>query len=481
MSSDRQAPVVSASQLSKSYQIYNHPRDRLLQAIWRGKRKFYRDFRALQPISFKLEKGTTLGIVGRNGSGKSTLLQLICGTLTPSSGAVNVKGRIAALLELGSGFNPNFTGRENVYLNATLLGLSLKETDARLDNILSFADIGDYIDQPVKTYSSGMVVRLAFAVQAHIDPDLLVVDEALAVGDELFQKKCYSRLEKLKERGASIILVTHSCPQIIQHCDQALLLHKGKSWLWGNPARVTTLYQRLINAADDEWDNALSSEVDNLTFDENTIFTAPRNSKKTNLRPKHDDQAVSEAQTLERLTGWLDPNLKPDSTVVYPDRGIRIEELRVESITKEAINVIPFGESFSLCFQYYSDDDLRDIAFGCHIADHKGLRITGQTHPSPQGFIKHISAHSSWVIRFQFHGGLWPGVYFIGGGIWAKESSNSTYTPRYLHRVIDYAAIRIVANHPVNSIGACSLQLLKPELSPLLGTPLELSHPEARP
>ena len=185
--------AIQVDKLSKSFRMYNHPRDRLLQALWgrdrHGQPKlFYKEFWALQQLSFRLARGQTLGVVGRNGSGKSTLLQLICGTLQPSSGSVQVHGRVGALLELGSGFNPEFSGLENIYLNAAVLGLSKAETEQKLDQILAFADIGAFVHQPVKTYSSGMAVRLAFAVQVHIDPDVLVVDEALAVGDELFQK-----------------------------------------------------------------------------------------------------------------------------------------------------------------------------------------------------------------------------------------------------------------------------------------------------
>ena len=233
MSSDL---ALAVEQLGKLYPIYEHPRDRLLQALWGQRKQLYRPFWALQGVSFQLQRGQTLGIVGRNGSGKSTLLQLICGTLTPTCGQVHVNGRIAALLELGSGFNPEFSGLENIYLNGTLLGLTTSDIDARLDAILSFADIGDFIQQPVKTYSSGMAVRLAFAVQAHVQPDLLVVDEALAVGDEMFQKKCYAHLERLKAEGTAILLVTHSCPQILQHCDQALLLSNGQLRLMGSPS-----------------------------------------------------------------------------------------------------------------------------------------------------------------------------------------------------------------------------------------------------
>ena len=210
MSSD---VAIKVDNLCKCYQIYDKPRDRLFQMLMRGHRQYYREFWALTDVSFEIKRGETVGIIGRNGSGKSTLLQMVCGTLNPTSGSIQTSGRIAALLELGSGFNFEFTGRENVYMNGSVLGLSKEEIDACFDDIAAFADIGDFIEQPVKTYSSGMMVRLAFAVQATIEPDILIVDEALAVGDEKFQRKCFARLEALKARGTSILFVSHSGPQ----------------------------------------------------------------------------------------------------------------------------------------------------------------------------------------------------------------------------------------------------------------------------
>ncbi len=251
MSSD---VAIQVENLSKCYQIYNKPSDRLKQFLYPSIKRmlgkhahnYYQDFWALNNINFVIPKGETVGVIGKNGSGKSTLLQIICGTLTPTSGIVNTQGRIGALLELGSGFNPEFTGRENVYLNASVLGLKKEEIEAKLDDILSFADIGAFIDQPVKKYSSGMSVRLAFAVQAQIEPDILIVDEALAVGDARFQAKCFSRLQKLKENGTSILLVTHSSEQIVQHCSYALLLNNGQQIAEGKPKQVVNQYHDIL-------------------------------------------------------------------------------------------------------------------------------------------------------------------------------------------------------------------------------------------
>ncbi len=246
--------AIRVSNLSKVYHMYERPKDRLKQSIFprlqslvgRESRNYYREFWALKHISFDLRKGETVGIIGRNGAGKSTLLQIICGTLQPSSGKVESNGRVAALLELGSGFNPEFTGRDNVFMNAAILGLSKEEIDSRFDDIASFADIGDFMEQPVKTYSSGMLVRLAFAVQAQVEPDILIVDEALAVGDAKYQAKCFERLKQLRARGTSILLVTHSSEQIVTHCNRAILIENGSVIQSGHPKKVVNTYLDLL-------------------------------------------------------------------------------------------------------------------------------------------------------------------------------------------------------------------------------------------
>lgn len=265
MSSDEIA--IDVRNLGKRYEIYSTPRDRLRQLVLPTLHQaanragaalgvprvsappcYYREFWALNDVSFHVRRGETFGIIGRNGAGKSTLLQILAGTLTPTSGAANVNGRIAALLELGSGFNPEFTGRDNVFLNGRILGLTQREIAARYDQIVQFADIGEFIDQPVKIYSSGMFVRLAFAVQAHIDANIVIIDEALAVGDVFFQQKCYARLEQLRRSGAAILLVSHSMPDIEQYCERAILLDHGTPRFIG-PAPEATKHYYLLHQA----------------------------------------------------------------------------------------------------------------------------------------------------------------------------------------------------------------------------------------
>ena len=235
--------VVTVENVSKRYLIYDRPQHRLWQGLFRGRRQFFRDFWALRGVSFAVRRGETVGIIGRNGSGKSTLLQLVCGTLEPTTGTVAVKGRLAALLELGSGFNPEFTGRENVYLNGAILGLDRAQIDARFDQIAAFADIGPFIDQPVKTYSSGMTVRLAFSVIAHVDADVLVIDEALAVGDAIFTQKCLRFLRRFQQHGA-ILFVSHDTSAVLNLCERALWLDQGLTMKAGPAKAVVEAYMR---------------------------------------------------------------------------------------------------------------------------------------------------------------------------------------------------------------------------------------------
>jgi lipopolysaccharide transport system ATP-binding protein len=418
-----EAVALRVEGLSKCFHLYDSPRQRLLQALWGRRRRLYREWWALKNVSFELPRGETLGVVGRNGSGKSTLLQLICGTLTPTEGQVERAGRVGALLELGSGFNPEFSGLENVYLNAALLGLQTAEIEQQLDAILAFADIGSFIDQPIKSYSSGMVMRLAFAVQAHVNPDVLVVDEALAVGDELFQRKCYRRLEALREQGCSTLLVTHNCQLINQHCDQALLLHQGQLRLLDRSQRVTALYQQLAGADEAEWERTLG---------EGTKATPPS-------------------------------GLGDHAPVHYTPRGVTICAVQVERCTGEPSQQIRFEEGFQLRFRYTAQQGFKNLQFGCHIADPSGRRFTGQVHPGPRQAIgcssNAVESGDRWEVVFHFRSGLLPGVYFVGGGIWSDHDER-----HYIHRVVDQAVFRIVASDDHPRVGTCDLTAAPPEL-----------------
>ena len=251
--------AIKVQNLSKCYHIYDNPRDRLKQFVaprlqrltWQQPKQCFREFWAVKDVSFEIKKGETVGIIGRNGSGKSTLLQMICGTLNPTHGSIETNGRIAALLELGSGFNPEFTGRENVYMNASVLGLSNKEIDERFDDIVAFADIGDFIEQSVKTYSSGMMVRLAFAVIAHVDADILIVDEALAVGDAFFTQKCMRFLRNFMKAG-TVLFVSHDTSAVVNLCTEAILLKHGQAVETGKPKEVIKHYLAHLCDIDEE-------------------------------------------------------------------------------------------------------------------------------------------------------------------------------------------------------------------------------------
>ncbi|QWA09341.1 ABC transporter ATP-binding protein [Sodalis ligni] len=274
--------AIQVQGLSKCYQIYDRPSDRLKQSIYTGIRKLvgkkgkalFREFWALKDINFNVEKGESIGIIGQNGSGKSTLLQLICGTLSPTTGTVETNGRIAALLELGSGFNPEFTGRENVYMNGAVLGLSEAEINEKFDEILIFADIGDFIDQPTKTYSSGMLVRLAFAVQVCIEPDILIVDEALAVGDALFQKRCFERMDRLRTNGTTLLFVSHDQESVRTMTNKAIFLEHGVTKFIGSSADALLEYRKSLHEVESKRLNEAAQHLKNKAQQARNILQA---------------------------------------------------------------------------------------------------------------------------------------------------------------------------------------------------------------
>ncbi len=328
--------AIHVNNLSKCYHIYESPRNRLKQFLLPRlqrvagsvSKQYYREFWALKDISFEIKKGESVGVIGRNGSGKSTLLQIITGTLSPTEGSVETRGRIAALLELGSGYSPDFTGRENVYLNGSLLGLTRQQIDDKFDAIAAFADIGQYLDQPVRTYSSGMLVRLAFAVQVQVDPDILIVDEALAVGDALFQKRCFQRIEKLVSDGTTLMFVSHDQESVRTLTNRALLLNRGKSTAWGRSSDVVLEYRRQLHEEESTYFSALVMNMGSQVSKSHSELSASKTAAVHTTSPdvtKKQFQRLSFGEGQVRIVDvqTLDDKSKPCS-VYYPGDTLRI-------------------------------------------------------------------------------------------------------------------------------------------------------------
>lgn len=434
MSSD---VAITVRHVSKHHAMFARPEDRLKQMvvprlerlIGRPPRRYFRDFAALSDVSLEVRRGETVGIVGRNGSGKSTLLQIICGTLRPTAGEVSVNGRVAALLELGAGFNPDFTGRENVLLNAAILGLSRAEIDQRFDAIAAFADIGEFIDQPVRTYSSGMYVRLAFATAINVDPDILVVDEALAVGDEAFQRKCFARIEDIRKGGGTILLVSHSAQSVVQLCDRAVLLDAGEKLLDGAPKLVTGQYQRLMNAT--------GADAQRIRED----IRAGR------LAPEAAPAAADNPLPVADLDAF-DPNLKSPSRVDYDQAGATIRDVRIVNAAGRQVNILTSGGRHWLEYRVDFDRDLQSVDFGTLIKTTTGIELGGAS-TNLNGPSLDVVAGQSILVRMGFDCPLAPGTYFLNAGTRARLDGEL----RYAHRILDALSFRVVTDGPVTYTG----------------------------
>lgn len=356
--------------LGKRYEIYSSPRDRLKQFIFPSVEKFlkmqqsvhYKEHWALRDISFEIKKGESFGIVGRNGSGKSTLLQLITGTLAPTVGTVSTHGRVAALLELGSGFNPDFSGRENVYLNAMLLGMSREEVDQRFDKIAAFADIGEYLDQPVKTYSSGMLVRLAFAVQVQIDPDILIVDEALAVGDALFQKRCFSRIEKLLSDGTTLLFVSHDQESVRTLTHRAILLKGGQRVTIGAASQVLLAYRKLLH----EEESAYFAQLTPTPALEDPAQASQIHAEQKSAVPCSAESAIE--TTPETTLGRSDQ-------LSFGDGGVEVISVKTFNYDNEPCAVFYPGDAIRICVECFSRIDTDHINVSLRIRNREGIKV----------------------------------------------------------------------------------------------------------
>jgi lipopolysaccharide transport system ATP-binding protein len=439
MSSDISIKVES---LCKDFQIYENPADRLKQFMFPAiqnllglrRRRYCTNFRALHEISFTVRRGETVGIVGRNGAGKSTLLQIICGTLFPSSGTVEINGRIAALLELGAGFNLEYTGLENVYLNAALMGISREEINNKLDEILRFADIGEFIHQPIKTYSSGMIVRLAFAVAINVEPDILVVDEALAVGDELFQRKCFAKIEEIKARGATILFVSHSGATVVGLCDRAILIDGGELLLSGEPKKIVGLYQKLIFSSDTaRKDIRANIQRDAEQLEQNEVLT----------KAKYCDEVVSlpAKAVVDSIRESYDLELLSVSLVEYVSNGAVITDPHIILDGFGRVNNLLMGSRYTYRFNVSFEKECASVRFGMLIKTVSGIELGGATTAKDMlSTVRLVKSGTVYAVSFEFDCALAPGVYFLNAGV----SGEVDGVMSYLHRLVDALSFRVL-------------------------------------
>ena len=398
--------AIQVKHLDKMYKLYNKPSDRLRETL--GFKVPVREHYALRDVNFQVERGETVGIIGTNGSGKSTILKIITGVLNPTAGEVKVDGRISALLELGAGFNMEYTGIENVYLNGTMMGFSKEEVDARLQDILDFADIGDFVYQPVKSYSSGMFVRLAFAVAINIDPEILIVDEALSVGDVFFQAKCYRKFEEFKKMGKTILFVSHDLSSISRYCDRVILLNKGVKLEEGSPKQMVDMYKQLLVGQDP-----------------------------AKAEEKKEEQKESWSQQFQ-----VNPNM-----LEYGTKLAEIVDFAVLDDKNRCTNTIEKGSSFRIRMKVVFHQDIQEPIMAYTFKDIKGTEITGTNTLFEKKSVEHSQAGDSCTVTFEQELFLQGGEYILSFGCTGYKDGEFTV----FHRLYDACNITVVSNK--NTVG----------------------------
>ncbi|MCR5389640.1 MAG: ABC transporter ATP-binding protein [Lachnospiraceae bacterium] len=391
--------VIKVDDVSKVYRLYARRRDMFADAFLPGKKR-YTEKRAASHVSFSVKKGECVGIIGTNGSGKSTMLKMITGVLTPTEGKIEVNGRISALLELGAGFNPEYDGIENIYLNGMMLGFTREEIDRKLQGIIDFADIGEYINQPVKTYSSGMFVRLAFALSINIEPEILIVDEALSVGDVFFQAKCYRKFEEFKEQGRTILFVSHDMSSISKYCDRVVILDKGKKIKEGPPKEMIDIYKQIL--------------VDQYEEDD-----------------KKKQVAVSKTSGIDS-----------DELLEYGSGKAVIEEVYVTDDKGRKNSAIIKGSEYEIFMKVRFKEDCPAPVFAFSIKNVKGTEITGTNTMYEKAFLKEAKSGDEYLISFRQKMNLQGGEYLLSFGLTGFEGNDFTV----YHRLYDAAKISVISD-----------------------------------
>ncbi len=433
-SAGSEVALVAARDLSKMHRLYDRPRDRLAHGLLRRfGRSYGREFWALRDVSFEVRRGEAVAIVGRNGSGKSTLLEIVAGVLRPTTGGVVVRGRVGALLELGSGFNPEFTGRENVLLSGAILGIPRREMMARIGAVAAFADIGAFFDQPVKVYSSGMFVRLAFAVHTVLPTDVLVVDEALAVGDEAFQRKCFAYLEAYRARGGAVLFVSHSMQAVVRVASRALLLEGGRRVMAGDPKQVADAYHLLLYGTAEQRMGLLSGAGD-------VAALATGDGGGTDRATAADGAHRWVAAPRSLPEAHHDPALPRLSETAYGNGDAEIAGVAMTDDAGRPANVLIAGQRCRWTYRVRFLRDADAVSFGMMIKTVDGVDVVGVNSRTEGQVIARIAAGSVVDVRFRLTLNLVPGYYVCNAGVEGAVDGSAAY----LHRRVDVAAFRVL-------------------------------------
>ena len=431
--------AIEVKNLTKIYKLYDKPMDRLKDSLGFAKKGKFKEHRALNNVSLSVKKGETVGIIGTNGSGKSTILKIITGVLSPTEGEVNVDGHISALLELGAGFNMEYNGIDNIYLNGMMIGFSEEEIEKRMDAILEFADIGDYVYQPVKTYSSGMFVRLAFAVAINIDPEILIVDEALSVGDVFFQAKCYHKFEEFKKKGKTILFVSHDLSSISKYCDRAVLLNQGVLLGEGTPKKMIDIYKQVLVGQYP----LPSSDVENLLDDESIREAAASADKRADAKIKGDKKASKEASE----TSQNQESVSDVEALEYGDGAAVITEYYITDNKDVRTNSIIKGTDFTVHMRVKFNRNVSAPIFAMTFKNVMGIEITGTNSMVEKAFLEPVKAGDVKDITFTQNMSLQGGDYLLSFGVTGFEQNDFTV----YHRLYDVLSVSVVSDK--NTVG----------------------------
>lgn len=430
--------VIELKNVSKVYRLFGNKADRMKEALHPFKKKYHKEFYALNDINLQVKKGEVLGIVGMNGSGKSTLLKIIAGIIQPTSGSVKVKGNVVPLLELGAGFNPEFTGLENIYFYNSILGFSRKETEALVPKILEFAEIGEFIHQPIKTYSSGMRARLSFAVSVNINPDILIIDEILSVGDDLFRRKSFARIEEFFKAGKTVLFVSHSEGNVNQLCSRAIMLHQGKVVLRGMTKIVTMNYARFLFSNVEKRKLLLEDFAKGLKHDQ-MPHEKPSSKTETPTTLNESEKSINSKDKPCFL-----PNFIPKSTVITQNARLKVSNISLQTLAGQPVNVLCQHEDYIVTFKVDFFEETGFINFGIGFKTERGVDIAWKLFP---GKMKYLSEffHSgdSAIIKWQFSCLFMPGTYFINMGIRKSLPDDQVL----LFKGADLIAFRVLGNN----------------------------------